>query len=799
MIKRLDGLYEIDVGGKANALNKLAAHCIPIPRGFIVPFDMLMMRIEASGQYEEFFRATQGDLILYRSSTLREIIESLVPDDRTKRWLIQVCEELSPTLIVRSSADNEDTNSSSMAGIYESCTVQSTWYDLWRGIKDCWLSAYSNKVLTLLGDYPKKIHLLIQEFIHFDHSGIAFSSYRDGDNKSGIRVEMVEGDCSLLVDGLVEPHTYLLDRDKEPAADDKMSAEILCELRNLLLELERIMGCSVDVEWGVREGQLYITQCRPITRNRTVASPKHAAWYEEEEVYVLLHTHEHFSCKTTIEHHLNKKYWARLILKRNQIRPSAIGFFCYEKQQLTMADVQALQQRIRTELLEIRIDEGYYRMPSEADKLYERLQAIGEDHSLTVVCISEFPQPEKSGYSKQIGNRIIIETINGGFNGMWKDGQIPSRYEVTLDGEIALQEVYSIPYKYEFDMRLLRWNKKWYQTPVPCEVTEDEIWQIVQMTKVLEDSLGNVSVEWTAFNGQLTYFDLSKEHNDLLTNSGSVVSNGIGRGRCRRIESDRLDELFDSIHEINIIPTEAYIYIKSFPQNLYAVSEFPHQNAVLEQVKDDDEYHKYLRTSNYLLSPAVCFHCYEELKNSTLNEPLLLTSVGTCFRHEAYWRLGEHRLNEFKMREIVFVGTPEYVEYIRNLIMEDIWEMFKRLGFSGKIETAHDPFYFPKDAVKQQYQLMSNMKYELVVNIKQKESSFSIASFNNVKDTLCKEFRIVDENNLFLHSGCVAFGIDRWVYAILALYGTDPYQWPESLLKELEMQRWERSRTFPCR
>lgn len=559
MIKRLEGLNETDAGGKANALNKLVAQHIPIPRGFIIPFDMLIRSIEASGQYEDFLRATQGDLILYRSSTLREIIENLVPDDSMKRWLAQICEELSPTLIVRSSADNEDTSSSSMAGIYESYTVQGTWSDLWRGIQDCWLSAYSNKVLTLLGHYPEKIHLLVQEFIQFDHSGIAFSSYLGRDHINGIRIEMVEGDCSLLVDGLVEPHTYFLDRDKEPTADDIMSAEILGELRTTLLELERIMGCSVDVEWGVREGKLYITQCRPITRNRTVAAPKHAAWYEEEEVYMLLHSCEHLSCKATIEHHLNKKYWARLILKQHQIRPAAIGFFCYEKQKLTMADVHALQQRITTDLLEMRIDAGYYRMPSKADHMYERLQEIGEDQGLTVVCISEFPQPEKSGYSKQIGDRIIIETINGGFNGMWKDGQIPSRYEAELDGKIAVQEVYASPCQYEFDPELMRWDKKWHQAPVPCTVAEDEVRQIVQLTKILENSLGNVSVEWTAFGGQVTYFDLSKEHNDLLTNSGNVLSNGIGQGPCRKLDSDRLDELFDSIHEINIIPTEDYI------------------------------------------------------------------------------------------------------------------------------------------------------------------------------------------------------------------------------------------------
>ncbi|WP_418038473.1 aminoacyl--tRNA ligase-related protein [Paenibacillus xylanilyticus] len=226
-------------------------------------------------------------------------------------------------------------------------------------------------------------------------------------------------------------------------------------------------------------------------------------------------------------------------------------------------------------------------------------------------------------------------------------------------------------------------------------------------------------------------------------------------------------------------------YIESFPQNLYAVSEFPHRNVTLEKVREDDNYQQHLRDSTKLLSPAVCFHCYAEYKNRTLEQPVLLTAAGNCFRHEAPWRLGQHRLSEFKMREIVFIGSPDFVEETRTAIMKDIWELFVGLGMSGKIETAHDPFYFPKDAIKQQYQLMSSMKFELIAEIKNRGSAFSIASFNNVKDTLCKEFLITNARKEFLHSGCVAFGIDRWVYAILETYGTNTANWPASLTSQL--------------
>ena len=30
-------------------------------------------------------------------------------------------------------------------------------------------------------------------------------------------------------------------------------------------------------------------------------------------------------------------------------------------------------------------------------------------------------------------------------------------------------------------------------------------------------------------------------------------------------------------------------------------------------------------------------------------------------------------------------------------------------------------------------------------------------------------------------SGCVAFGLERWLYALLARFGPDPQRWPDAL------------------
>jgi len=57
-----------DAGGKANALGKLAAHGVPVPPGYIIPYDFLVELIKRNGKYDDFIAATQGERMLYRAA-----------------------------------------------------------------------------------------------------------------------------------------------------------------------------------------------------------------------------------------------------------------------------------------------------------------------------------------------------------------------------------------------------------------------------------------------------------------------------------------------------------------------------------------------------------------------------------------------------------------------------------------------------------------------------------------------------------------------------------------------------------
>jgi seryl-tRNA synthetase len=226
-------------------------------------------------------------------------------------------------------------------------------------------------------------------------------------------------------------------------------------------------------------------------------------------------------------------------------------------------------------------------------------------------------------------------------------------------------------------------------------------------------------------------------------------------------------------------------YHKNFPQNVFGVTQIPHNYTLIKKIREDASSTigaDMFESHGAYLQPCVCYHCYAEVQQSK-RDSAIFTTKGRCFRHEIQWRLNQFRRNEFTMREIVFIGTPEYVEAKRLGMMEEVWALFCELGLYGQIVTARDPFFHYDDMkTKGAVQLMADAKYELEFASRAGSAS-SIASFNNCQDTLCQKFEITaTHNDEFLHSGCVAFGIDRWRAALLEEYGQDEGNWP-ALLK----------------
>ncbi len=168
------------------------------------------------------------------------------------------------SLVVRSSAQVEDTPLLSFAGQYDSFLNICGFDKVVDAIRKCYNSLLSPnaKVYAKLHgldliSYP--MALIIQELAPITMSGVMFT--RDPVfGSSDIVIEQVKGLGDQLTSGVVKPNLFRLKRKKQINS-------LFNSLVNLALEIEDIFGNPRDVEWGYNQytKQFYLFQSRPIT------------------------------------------------------------------------------------------------------------------------------------------------------------------------------------------------------------------------------------------------------------------------------------------------------------------------------------------------------------------------------------------------------------------------------------------------------------------------------------------------------------------------------------------------------
>lgn len=181
------------------------------------------------------------------------------------------------------------------------------------------------------------------------------------------------------------------------------------------------------------------------------------------------------------------------------------------------------------------------------------------------------------------------------------------------------------------------------------------------------------------------------------------------------------------------------------------------------------------------LSPAVCYHAYPEWEGKTLGaEPVLLTACGRCYRYEGGNHTPLERLWDFTMREIVVIGTREEVERVRQILIRQVADLVSALDLDAAITLAADPFFTAGDEGRRLMQRAGALKYELQLTVDAGGRSIAAASFNHHHDFFGARFGIALQHGAAAHSGCVAFGLERWVLALLTQHGVDEREWPSA-------------------
>jgi len=181
------------------------------------------------------------------------------------------------------------------------------------------------------------------------------------------------------------------------------------------------------------------------------------------------------------------------------------------------------------------------------------------------------------------------------------------------------------------------------------------------------------------------------------------------------------------------------------------------------------------------LSPAACFHSYVELESRRFDAPVLLTFCQEVSRNEGAGNWGKvGRLRNYHVREIVFIGDEAYVRRMRETLAHETVKIVQALGMTSTLSVAEDSFVLPAMQRYKTMQRMERMKYELKLAI-DPETYIAGASFNLHGTAFVRPFDIRVRQASETVSGCAGFGLERWVLAFFAQFGTDPDRWPEQV------------------
>jgi seryl-tRNA synthetase len=144
------------------------------------------------------------------------------------------------------------------------------------------------------------------------------------------------------------------------------------------------------------------------------------------------------------------------------------------------------------------------------------------------------------------------------------------------------------------------------------------------------------------------------------------------------------------------------------------------------------------------------------------------------------------RMQSFRMREFVYVGTPDGAQEYRDTWLDHAQATLASLGLAVTAVAANDPFFGRAGRMLVSAQLRENLKIELTVPIYgDLHEGTAIASANCQRDHLTAAFGIRTTDGEIAHASCLAFGMERTVLALLRTHGLVVAAWPVDVRERL--------------
>jgi seryl-tRNA synthetase len=232
-------------------------------------------------------------------------------------------------------------------------------------------------------------------------------------------------------------------------------------------------------------------------------------------------------------------------------------------------------------------------------------------------------------------------------------------------------------------------------------------------------------------------------------------------------------------------------YLKSFPNLLGCVCALSGTdaeiNAAAQRHETGGDWTTSLAPADLVLAPAACYPVYPLVaaRGALRHGGLVFDVACDCFRREPSRQLD--RLQSFRMREYVRIGTAEEIVAFRTQWIETGQAIAGKLGLPCHIAPANDPFFGREGRMKAVSQIQQALKFELLVPIYGADRPTACMSFNYHRDHFGLTWDIQDNAGAPAHTGCAAFGMDRLAVAMFATHGLDPSAWPADVRSALRL------------
>ncbi len=232
-------------------------------------------------------------------------------------------------------------------------------------------------------------------------------------------------------------------------------------------------------------------------------------------------------------------------------------------------------------------------------------------------------------------------------------------------------------------------------------------------------------------------------------------------------------------------------YLQSFPNLIGAVSTLTGSEREIAKSAAKHEtggdWTKDLKPADLVLAPAACYPVYPiAAERGTVPDAGYVFDVAAdCFRREPSRHVD--RFQSFRMREYVRIGTPQQIQEFREPWIARAQAIAEAIGLPYTVDVANDPFFGRVGAMMASQQRADALKFELLVPVRSPESPTACMSFNYHKEHFGEVWGLHNAKGEVMHTGCVAFGMDRLAVALFVTHGIKIDAWPASVQKTLKL------------